>query len=107
LGGEVDGRIEGIVAGLSRQMMGIQKKKEKKRGVVVCLIPLGVEQSWQGDFLFLAQLFVDALWGGKSQRDRRIVLKIDRIISDYSIRMASPVVWWCSLAVAPCFAYSP
>jgi hypothetical protein len=31
LGGEVDGRIEGIVAGLSRLMMGILKK-EKGRG---------------------------------------------------------------------------
>jgi hypothetical protein len=27
LGGEVDGRIEGIVAGLSRLMMGIPPKK--------------------------------------------------------------------------------
>jgi hypothetical protein len=32
-GDEVDGRIEGIVAGLSRLMMGIPKK-EKKRGVL-------------------------------------------------------------------------
>jgi hypothetical protein len=48
LRGEVDGRIEGIVAGLSRLMMDIPKKK--KRGVFVCLIPLGVEQSWQGHF---------------------------------------------------------
>ena len=30
---------------------------KKKRGVFVWLIPLGVEQSWQGDFLFLARNF--------------------------------------------------
>ena len=30
LGGEVDGRIEGIVAGLSRLMMGIPKKIKKE-----------------------------------------------------------------------------
>jgi hypothetical protein len=29
LGDEVDGRIEGIVAGLSRLMMGIPKKEKK------------------------------------------------------------------------------
>jgi hypothetical protein len=40
LGGEVDGRIEGIVAGLSRLMMGIPKKE--KGVVLVCLNPLGV-----------------------------------------------------------------
>jgi hypothetical protein len=62
LGGEVDGRVEGIVAGLSRLVMGIpplkKKKKKKERGeVFVCLIPLGVEQSWQGDFLSLARNF--------------------------------------------------
>jgi hypothetical protein len=50
--------------------------------VFVCLIPLGVEQSWQGDFLSLAR---NSSWmhyagGGKPQRGRRIVLKIDRII---------------------------
>jgi hypothetical protein len=33
---------------------GHPKKKKKGRGVFVCLIPLGVEQSWQGDFLSLA-----------------------------------------------------
>jgi hypothetical protein len=32
IGGEVDGRIEGIVAGLSRLMMGIPKKKKKREG---------------------------------------------------------------------------
>jgi hypothetical protein len=32
--------------------MGIQKKR-----VFVCLIPLGVKQSWQGDFLSLARNF--------------------------------------------------
>jgi hypothetical protein len=36
-------------------MMGIPKKE--KGGVLVCLIPLGVEQSWQGDFLSLARNF--------------------------------------------------
>jgi hypothetical protein len=37
--------------------MGIPKKKKKKSRVFVSLIPLGVEQSWQGDFLFLARNF--------------------------------------------------
>ena len=36
--------------------MGIPKKK-KKGGVLVGLIPLGVEPSWQGDFLSLARNF--------------------------------------------------
>ena len=67
LGGEVDGRIEGIVAGLSRLMMGIPKKK-KRRGVLVCLIPLGVEQSWQGDFLSLARNFPWMYYAGAENR---------------------------------------
>jgi hypothetical protein len=37
-------------------MMGIAPPK-KEGGVSVCLIPLGVEQSWQGDFLSLARNF--------------------------------------------------
>jgi hypothetical protein len=43
--------------------------------------PLGVEQSWQGDFLSLAAQFsiVVLYRGGKPQRGRRIVLKIDHI----------------------------
>jgi hypothetical protein len=61
----LDGRIEGIVAGLSRLMMGIQKKKG---GVFVCLIPPGVEQSWQGDFLFLARNFSWMLYAGAENR---------------------------------------
>jgi hypothetical protein len=52
LGGEVDGRIEGIVAGVSRLVMGTPPNK--RIGVFVCHIPLGVEQFWQGGFLFLA-----------------------------------------------------
>jgi hypothetical protein len=48
-GGEVDGRIEGIVAGLSRLMMGTKKKEG-------CL-SASSEQFWQGDFLFLALNF--------------------------------------------------
>ena len=67
LGGEVDGRIEGIVAGLSRLMMGIPKKK-KRGGVLVCLIPLGVEQSWQGDFLSLARNFSWMHYAGAENR---------------------------------------
>jgi len=49
--------VEEIVAGLSRLMMGTPPKKKKKRGVFVWLIPPGVEESWQGDFLFLARNF--------------------------------------------------
>jgi hypothetical protein len=69
LGGEVDGRIEGIVAGLSRLVMGIPKKKEK-RGVFVCLIPLGVEQPWQGDFLSLARSVMWMHYEGAENRKR-------------------------------------
>jgi hypothetical protein len=36
-------------------MMGTPPKK--KGGVFFCLILLGVEQSWQGDFLYLARNF--------------------------------------------------
>jgi hypothetical protein len=32
-------------------------QKKKRGGVLVCLILLGVEQSWQGDFLPLARNF--------------------------------------------------
>jgi hypothetical protein len=66
LGGEVDGRIEGTVAGLSRLMMGIKKKK--KKGLFVCLIPLGAEQSWQGDFLSLARNFSWMHYAGAENR---------------------------------------
>ena len=59
--------IEGIVAGLSRLMMGIPPQK-KKRKVLVCLIPLGVEQSWQGDFLFLARNFSWMHYAGAENR---------------------------------------
>jgi hypothetical protein len=52
---------------LSRLMMGIPKKEEK-RGVLVCLIPLGVEQSWQGDFLFLARNFSWMHYAGAENR---------------------------------------
>ena len=82
LGGEVDGRIEGIVAGLSRLMMGIPKK-EKGRGA--CLPHSARSRAvLAGRFLILgAQFFVDALCrGAKPQRGRRIVLKIDHIIID-------------------------
>jgi hypothetical protein len=72
LGGEVDGRFEGIVAGLSRLMMGIQKKKKKKKkkkgGVFVCLIPLGVEQSWQGGWLSWARNFSWMHYAGAQNR---------------------------------------
>jgi hypothetical protein len=79
-GGEVDGRIEGIAAGLSRLMMGTPKTK-KKRGV--CLPHSARSRAvLAGRFLILgAQLFVDELCrGGKPQRGRRIVLKINHII---------------------------
>jgi hypothetical protein len=46
--------------------MDIQKKK--KRGVFVCLIPLGVEQSWQGDFLSLARNFSWMHYAGADNR---------------------------------------
>jgi hypothetical protein len=36
--------------------------------VFVCLIPLGVEQSWQGDFLFLARNFSWVLYAGAENR---------------------------------------
>jgi hypothetical protein len=47
---------------------GIPKKKEKKRGVFVCHIPLGVEQSWQGDFLSLARNFSWMHYAGAENR---------------------------------------
>ena len=51
--------MEEVVAGLRRLVMGIKKKKRRRNkiGVLIWLIPLGVEQSWQGDFLFLARNF--------------------------------------------------
>jgi len=57
--------MEEIVAGLSRLMMGIKKKK---RGVFVWFIPLGVEQLWQGDFLFLARNFSWMHYAGAENR---------------------------------------
>jgi hypothetical protein len=68
LGGEVDGRIEGIVAGLRSLVMGIPPKKKKEGGVFICLIPLGVEQSWQGDFLSLARNFSWMHYAGAEHR---------------------------------------
>ena len=68
------------MAGLSRLMMGIPKK-EKGRGA--CLPHSARSRAvLAGRFLILgAQFFVDALCrGGKPQRGRRIVLKIDHII---------------------------
>jgi hypothetical protein len=60
--------------------------------VFVCLIPLGVEQSWQGDFLSLARNFSWMHYAG-AERGRRIILKIDRIIIETplsaSLRLAS------------------
>ena len=47
---------------------GHLKKKKKKRGVSVWLIPLGVEQSWQGDFLFLARNFSWMHYAGAENR---------------------------------------
>ena len=44
------------------------KKKEKKRGVFVWLVLLGVEQSWQGDFLFLARNFSWMHYAGAENR---------------------------------------
>ena len=41
---------------------------KKKRGVFVCLIPLGVEQSWQGDFLSLARNFPWVYYAGVENR---------------------------------------
>jgi hypothetical protein len=66
---------EEIVAELIRQ-------PQKEGGTLVWLIPLGVEQSWKGNFFPLVRNFVDALCGGeKSHGSRRIVLMIDNIIS--------------------------
>jgi hypothetical protein len=39
------------------QQAGDGHPKKKERGVFVWLIPLGIEQSWQGDFLFLSRSF--------------------------------------------------
>jgi hypothetical protein len=81
LWGEVDGRIEGIVAGLSRLVMGIPKKKG---GGGACLPHSARSRAvLAGRVLILgAQFFVDVLCrGGKPQRGRRIVLKIDHIIT--------------------------
>jgi hypothetical protein len=75
------GRIEGIVAGLSRLMMGIPKN-EKKGGA--CLPHSARSRAvLAGRFLILgAQFSVDVLYrGGKPQRGRRIALKIDHIIT--------------------------
>ena len=47
---------------------GHQKKKKKKRGVFVWPIPLGVEQSWQGDFLLLARNFSWMHYAGAENR---------------------------------------
>jgi hypothetical protein len=47
--------------------MGIPPPK-KKGGVFVCLIPLGVEQSWQGDFLSLARNFSWMHYAGAENR---------------------------------------
>jgi hypothetical protein len=38
-------------------LLAIIPPPKKKGGVFVCLIPLRVEQSWQGDFLSLARNF--------------------------------------------------
>jgi hypothetical protein len=63
-------------------MMGTQKKKKKKIGA--CL-PYSARSRavLAGRFLILgAQLFVEAPYrGGKPQKGRRIVLKIDHIIT--------------------------
>jgi hypothetical protein len=67
LGGEVDGRIEGIVAGLSRLMTGIPPPP-KKEGCLSASYPLGVEQSWQGDFLSLARNFPWMYYAGAEIR---------------------------------------
>jgi hypothetical protein len=40
----------------------------KKERVFVCLIPLGVEQSWQGDFLSLARNFSWMHYAGAENR---------------------------------------
>ena len=45
-----------------------KKKRKEKRGVFVWLIPLGVEQSWQGDFLFLAGNFSWMHYAGAENR---------------------------------------
>jgi hypothetical protein len=49
-------------------MMGIPPQKKKRGGVLVCLIPLGVEQSWQGDFLSLARNFSWMHYAGAENR---------------------------------------
>jgi hypothetical protein len=59
-------RKTGIMAGMSRLIMGISPTK--KKGVFVCLIPLDVEQSWQGDFLFLARNFLWMHYAGAENR---------------------------------------
>jgi hypothetical protein len=47
--------------------MGIPPKK-REREVFVCSILLGVEQSWQGDFLFLARNFSWMHYAGAENR---------------------------------------
>jgi hypothetical protein len=42
--------------------------KKKRGGLFVCLIPLGVEQSWQGDFFFLARNFSWMHYAGAENR---------------------------------------
>jgi hypothetical protein len=46
----------------------LHPKKKKERGVFVCLIPLGVEKSWQGDFLSLARNFSLMHYAGAENR---------------------------------------
>jgi hypothetical protein len=41
---------------------------QKKIGVFVCLIPLGVEQSLQGNFIFLARNFSWMHYAGAENR---------------------------------------
>ena len=84
------------MAGLSRLMMGIPKK-EKGRGA--CLPHSARSRAvLAGRFLILgAQFSVDVLCrGGKPQRGRRIVLKIDHIItsSSHQLRTAGCLEGW-------------
>jgi hypothetical protein len=72
-------------------------QKRKGGGVLVCLIPLGVGQSWQGDFLYLARNFswiYGLCRGGKPQRGRRIALKIDHTIIIICEHSALKAVMW-------------
>jgi hypothetical protein len=63
-------QIHLITALLHTSPKRIRPSQKKKRGggVVVCVIPHGVEQSWQGDFLSLVRNFPWMYFSGAENR---------------------------------------